>query len=250
MSLEPSVDLLLFMGAVFLLAGLVKGVLGIGMPLVAVPLLATVIGPITAMALLVVPSFAVNIWQTAQSGYMGGALRRFWPAYPLLVVGISIGVSFLTRLDANALMIVVGLVVIVIAVIQLLKLAFVIPERSERWSTPVVGFASGLLGGMTSFFGPLMIMYLVALRVDKDQFVGTIAQFYLIGSVPFFGGLALSGHLGWRELAASCGAAVMIWFGVLIGQMLRARASGDLFRNLVLGLLIVIGANMIRKGLM
>ncbi|MEM7400056.1 MAG: sulfite exporter TauE/SafE family protein [Pseudomonadota bacterium] len=250
MSLEPSVDLLLFMGAVFLLAGLVKGVLGIGLPLVSLPLLMTVIEPITAMTLLVVPTFAVNLWQTAQSGYMGGALRRFWPAYPLLVAGMAVGVSFLTRLNTHALMILVGIVVIVIAVIQLLKLAFAIPERSERWCTPVVGLASGLLGGVTSFLGPLMIMYLVALRVDKDQFVGTIAQFYLIGAVPFFGGLALSGHLGWRELVASCGAAVMIWFGVLIGQVLRERASGDLFRNLVLGLLIVIGANMIRKGLM
>jgi uncharacterized membrane protein YfcA len=251
MSFEPTAGNLIYIAAVFLLAGVVKGVLGIGMPLVSVPLLATILGPITAMTLLAVPTFAINFAQTVQSGYMKGAFRRFWTAYPLLIIGVIVSVSlFLTRMDRGLLMAIVGVVVILIAISQFLPFAITIPERSERWCTPLVGAVSGLVGGVTSFLGPLMVMYLVALRVDKDQFVGAIALFYMIASVPFYVGLGVSGYLGWPEFWASCGAAVMIWLGVMVGQKLRARASGDLFRRLVLGMLILIGANMIRKGLM
>jgi hypothetical protein len=156
----------------------------------------------------------------------------------------------LTRMDRGALMIVVGVVVILIAISQLMPFAAAIPQRAERWCTPLVGIVSGLIGGITSFLGPLMVMYLVALRVEKDQFIGAIALFYVIAAIPFYVGLGIHGYFGWPVFFASCGAALMIWFGVLIGQKLRARASGDLFRRLVLGMLIVIGANMIRKGLM
>jgi uncharacterized protein len=251
MSFEPTVGNLAYIAAVFLLAGVVKGVLGIGMPLVSVPLLATMLGPITAMTLLAVPTFAINLVQAAQSGYMRSALRRFWPAFALAVVGVVIAVSLLlTRMDRNVLLVVVGAVVILIAISQLMPFAIVISARAERWWTPLVGIFSGLIGGVTSFLGPPMVMYLVALRVDKDQFVGTIAFFYMVAAVPFFVGLGVNGYLGWREFWASCGATLMIWLGVLIGQKLRARASGDVFRKLVLGMLIVIGGNMIRKGLM
>lgn len=251
MAFEPSAENLVYIAAVFLLAGVVKGVLGIGLPLIAIPMLATTIGPITAMALLAVPTFAINLVQAVQSGYMAGAFRRFWTAYPLVIVGVIISVSLLlTKLDRGALMTLVGVVVMLIAVSQLMSFTVNIPRRAERWCTPLIGIVSGLVGGVTSFLGPLMVMYLVALRVEKDQFVGAIALFYMIAGTPFYIGLGINGYFGWMEFWASCGATIMIWLGVLVGQRLRARASSDLFRKLVLGLLIVIGANMIRKGMM
>lgn len=249
-SFEPTFAILLYIALVYVLSGVVKGVLGIGLPLVSIPLLAGTVGPITAMSLLAVPTVVINLWQTAQSGYMGGALKRFWAAYPLLIGGVIVGVAFLTSLDGKAVFVLVGAVVILIALAQLLPFNLTIPHRSERWATPAIGIVSGLLGGISSFLGPLMAMYLMALRVTKDQFVGAIALFYLIASIPFFLGLAANGLFGWTELWASCGATVMIWLGVLLGQRLRALASGELFRRLVLGLLVVVGANMVRKGLM
>lgn len=251
MPFELSLENVLYIAAVYLLAGLVKGVLGIGLPLITIPMLATTVGPITAMALLAVPTFAVNLVQAAQSGYMAGAFRRFWTAFPLVIIGVTISVSLLlTKLDRGPLMILVGVVVVLIALSQLVSFTVSIPQRAERWYTPLVGIVSGLLGGATSFLGPLMVMYLIALRVEKDQFIGAIALFYMIAGIPFYIGLGLNGYFGWAEFWASCGAAVMIWLGVLVGQRLRARASSELFRKLILGLLVIIGVNMIRKGMM
>ncbi len=246
---EPTVGILVYVAAVFLATGVVKGVLGIGMPLIAIPLLAGTVGPIGAMALMAVPTVAINLWQTAQSGYMLGALKRFRAAYPLLVGGVVLGLFFLTRLDRGALFVLIGSLVVLIALSQLLPFNLAVPKHWERWCTPLVGIVSGLLGGVSSFLGPLMAMYLIALRVTKDEFVGAIALFYLIAAIPFYFGLGVGGHFGWTEFLASTAAAFLIWLGVLVGQVLRARAPAELFRRLVLILLMIIGANMVRKGL-
>lgn len=250
MSFEPTLETLLYVAFVYVLTGAVKGVLGIGLPLVSLPLLAGTLGPVTAMAFMVVPTFAVNLWQAIQSGYLVAAFKRFWTAYPLAMLGAAIGVSFLTRMDAGTLTAVVGVLVIFVSVSQLFPLRLSVPHGFEPWLTPVVGLSSGILGGLSSFLGPFMVIYLVALRVTKDQFVGAIALFYLIAGIPFFGGLAVSGNLGVEELIGSTAASVMILIGVVGGQWVRKKVSPELFRKAVLIMLILIGANMIRKGLM
>lgn len=243
-------EMLLFAVFVFLLAGAVKGIIGIGLPLICVPLLSGLVGPITAMALMAVPITGVNIWQMVQSGRFRWALRRFWSALPALIVGTIIGLIFLTNMEIKTLTLVVGVIVILMSLIQLFPVKFTIAERQERWMTPGIGLASGVMGGVSSFLGPLMTVYLVALRIDKDQFIGTIAMIYFISALPFFGGLALTGHLGWNELLGSTAGTAVILVGVVAGQALRKMIPPERFRRAVLAMMILIGANMIRKGLM
>lgn len=243
-------EMLVFAVLVFLLAGVVKGVIGIGLPLICVPLLSGLIGPITAMALMAVPIIGVNVWQMAQSGRFRWAVRRFWPAIPALTGGTVIGLMFLTNMKIETLTLVVGVIVIAMSIIQLFPLNITIAGHQERWMTPGIGLASGIMGGVSSFLGPLMAVYLVALRIDKDQFIGTIAMIYFISALPFFGGLALTGHLGWNELFASAAGTAIIFVGVVAGQILREMIPPERFRRAVLAMMILIGANMIRKGLM
>ena len=249
MPFDLSTEALLFAAVVCVLAGVVKGVIGIGLPLIVVPMMSGTLGPIRAMTLMAVSVIGVNIWQTVQSGYAGGAFRRFWIAFPIMIAGILIGVYFLTRMPTDRLTILVGVLVVLISVSQLFPVNFTISERNESWLTPVIGGASGLLGGLTSFMGPVMATYLVALQLTKDQFVGAIALFYLVASVPFFVALAAQGQLGVEELVASCFATAMILVGVVIGQRFRRRAPPELFRRAVLIMIAVIGLNMVRKGL-
>lgn len=249
MPFDLAPETLAYAALVFILAGMVKGVIGIGLPLVCVPLLSETVGPVTAMALMAVPIVGVNAWQMVQSGYLGWAVRRFWTALPAMIVGVLLGVVSLTRLASEALTVLVGCLVILVSVSQLFPMNIDVPERRERWMTPGIGFASGIVGGLSSFLGPLMAIYLVALRLSKDQFVGTIAMFYFIAAAPFFGGLAVSGHLGGDELLGSAAGTALILVGVVAGQAIRKRASQEAFRRAVLIMLILIGANMIRKGL-
>src|SRR3546814_911168 len=128
-------------------------------------------------------------------------------------------------------------------------LSLTISPRAESWATPLMGMVAGLLGGISSFSGPPFVMYLVALRLLKDQFIGAIAVFYLWASIPLYVGLAYYGVLGWGELLFSAGAAMPVLSGILIGQWLRARVPQAAFRKVILAALLVIGLNLIRQAL-
>jgi uncharacterized membrane protein YfcA len=71
----------------FLLAGFVKGVIGLGLPTVSIGLLGLLMTPAQAAAILVVPSLVTNVWQAAVGGGLGALVRRLWP----LLVGICVG---------------------------------------------------------------------------------------------------------------------------------------------------------------
>jgi hypothetical protein len=66
-------------GTAFLLAGTVKGVIGLGLPTVSLGLLTVALDLPTAMALLVVPSFVTNLWQATSGGNGAVILLRIWP---------------------------------------------------------------------------------------------------------------------------------------------------------------------------
>jgi uncharacterized membrane protein YfcA len=81
----PSVETLPIVVATlaFLLAGFVKGVIGLGLPTVSMGLLTLVMAPAKAASLLIVPSFVTNVWQwrPAQvSGAWRGGCGQCWPA--------------------------------------------------------------------------------------------------------------------------------------------------------------------------
>ncbi|MDP6391233.1 MAG: sulfite exporter TauE/SafE family protein [Alphaproteobacteria bacterium] len=234
----------------FIAGGTVKGVLGIGIPLVAVPLLVEIMPPATTISLLVIPILAANAWQgLIEGGHLREATRRFWPAMVTLVVGSTVGAHFLATADPATALLVLGLIVVVFAASQLLKLDFPEPGRAERVLTPLVGLVAGVLGGIATFFGPPIILYLVTLRLPKDEFVGTIALLYLIGTIPLFLVLAVRDVLGWSEIATSAVGTVVVFIGIVFGRWLRDRVSQDAFRTGLLLFLVVMGINLIRRGL-
>ena len=247
---EPTAAHVLLVVAAFVAAGLCKGVLGFGIPLVSVPILTGVMHPATTISVLAVPIVVANVWQSIEGGYTKGVLRRFWPAAVAIVVGSIIGAQFLTEVDPAATQFLIGVVVIVFSASQFKTIIIPHPEDGEAWLTPVVGFASGVLGGITTFFGPLMILYLVALRLTKNEFVATMALLYLIGVLPLFAVLAWKGVLGAGELATSAAGTVIVLSAMAVGRWLRDRVSQELFRKALLLVLIVMGLNMIRRALM
>ena len=83
-----SKPLLTFIAAVFLLAGFVKGVIGLGLPTVSMGLLAVAMPPAHALAIVIVPAILTNIWQTFVGPYLRDIVRRLWP----LMLGTAVGI--------------------------------------------------------------------------------------------------------------------------------------------------------------
>lgn len=232
----------------FLAAGTVKGTLGIGLPLVAVPLLATVLDLPTAVALMVVPVLASNIVQALQGKQKIATFRRFFPLLLTLIPGTIIAAQFLSSVNLRTGSLVLGVIVVLFSLSQLVRFDFEINKTQERYLNPIVGLVAGFLGGLSNLFGPPLIMYLVTLKLEKDDFVTTIGLLFVIAATTFYATLATVGILSVENAAGSLVAAIPVMAGVFIGSRLRDRIHQKTFERVLMVVLIVVGLNLIRRG--
>src|SRR5258708_29315279 len=119
--------------AVFLLAGFIKGVLGLGLPTVAMGLLAVTMQPSRALAIVIVPAIITNIWQTFGGPYFRDIVRRLWPLMAGTVVGIWCGAGLMTGPYARYGSIILGLLLVVYAITGLSKISFRVARSNEKW---------------------------------------------------------------------------------------------------------------------
>ena len=246
---ELGAGVLLWCVFALVMAGTVKGVLGIGIPMVSISMLALVVPVPMAVALLPVPIVLANLYQSLFGGQLRNTFRRFGLLILAVVAGTFLGASLLVQIDQGFLLGVVGAVVLVFAASAYLPSRVRLGARAERWLGPPVGLLGGVLGGMTTFFGPPIIMYLFALNLEKDEFVGTVSTIYLCAGVPLAVGLGLYGMMGPREYLWSFAAAAPIFLGIAIGQWLRTRISHTAFRNALLLMLVVVGVRLVYRAL-
>ncbi len=234
--------------AVLLAAGLVKGLIGIGLPLITVPALSLFVSVPQAIAIMSLPILVTNGYQALGSGELPAVGRRFWPLLAALLIGVALGANLLVRLDARALYTVLGAAVIVFGAVNLANPRFTLGRAQERWVSPPVGFGAGLLGGLSNFFGPPIILYFVALRLPRETFVAAVGLAFFLGALPLYGLLIGFGVYGRAEALASAAALLPVLAGMRLGERLRRRVPQEAFRRLVIALLIVIGLNLLRRA--
>src|SRR6266852_2343700 len=127
--MEAPALILGFTGSTFLLAGLVKGVIGIGLPTIAMGLLAVVMAPAQAASLVVVPSFVTNVWQLALGPRIGPLLRRLWPMLLGICLGAWAGAGLLSGGARASLAL--GAALALCAVLGLTSVKFSVSARAE-----------------------------------------------------------------------------------------------------------------------
>lgn len=198
----PDLPWLLFAVAL-LTGGLVKGALGVGLPLVAVPLLSLGMPPHLAIALLVVPVLASNFWQAVEGGRLVPSLQRFGGLIAAQFLATVLTVRMTLALSASQLSAMLAGAVLLAVALMAWKPTLQISASRERAVGVGVGLLSGLLGGVSSLTGPVIITYLMALRLRRDEFVGSISIIYLSAALPLYGAMLLFGRLGPTELTGS-----------------------------------------------
>ncbi|MGZ8228912.1 MAG: sulfite exporter TauE/SafE family protein [Burkholderiales bacterium] len=229
--------------------GTVKGVVGIGLPLVSLPVMATFIPVPKAMALLLLSSFATSVWQTFQGGLFTQSLKRFWPLFAGMAIGTPISVRMLATFDVTVLYLILGTIVSIFAALLHRSLVLPVPARAERWAAPVVGAASGFVGGLSMLFGPIYAMYLAGLKLDKERFVAVIALSNVWATLVLGASMARFDLFGGTDFVASLFALIPSFAGLAIGVSLRGYINEDLFRRTLAAVLFLIGLNLIRKAL-
>lgn len=247
---ELSAGVIVWCALVLVLAGAVKGILGIGLPIISIPLLALVMPVPQAVALMPLPILFSNIWQSFHGGYFLKTLRRFWTLLLALIIGTFIGTKVLSAVHPQMLYVLVGVVVVIFSLTSYFQPQLRVAPRQERWLAPAVGLIGGVLGGLSTIFGPPLIIFLVALHLQKDEFVGTISTFYLIGVLPLILALGAFHMMGQKELIASSLATVPLLTGLALGQVLRARVAQESFRRVLLAMLTLLGCSLVVRALL
>lgn len=228
---------------VFLIAGLVKGVAGFGLPTVSIALLALVRPLPEAMALMLVPSLATNVWQALA----GGTLRQVAPRIGLFLL-CAAGATFLAagqlaRADVVLLSGALGVILVASSTFALAAPRLPAPSpAAERWLGPPMGLVSGAIAGLTGSFLVPAAPWLQAIRLPREQFV----QGFGLGVVLVNGALAAAlagGGLLPAELGlASLAGLLPAFAGMEAGRRLRLRLDEATFRKLVQVALGLLGA--------
>ncbi|KSV64890.1 hypothetical protein N185_34450 [Sinorhizobium sp. GW3] len=232
-----------------LLGGIFKGVSGMGLPLIALPVMAIAIPVPTAVSILSVPVLLSNVVQVREGSGFRRAVKRFWPLLLGLCAGIIVGAPILVLLSQSITEIILGVVLLAFLCSEMLTFAPAVPARYERVLGAGVGFFGGLVGGLTTLFGPPLIVFLSSLRLSKDDFIPALGLCYLTGCSALYLILIGNSVLGSREAAMSLAAVLPVIIGMRIGRWLRDRLNQRIFMIVVRLSLTFIGASLVLKNL-
>ena len=231
---------------VFVLAGGVKGITGMGLPTVAVSLLGLWMAPAQAAALLVLPSLATNVSQ-CRGPHTRRLLARLWPAW-LALAAVTVWSPGMGAspwpVDARVLL---GAVLVAYGLWGLCRPALADLSASPTWLGALAGALTGFVTAATAVFVMPLVPYLQSLRLDKEAMVQALGLSFTVATLAlairlrtFAEGMLLS----WPS-ALALGAALA---GLRLGARVRERISGPAFQRALFTVIIGLGLANLLKG--
>ncbi len=239
---ESAIDDLLAVTLVFLAAGAVKGVLGMGLPTLAMGLLGLLMPVAAAASLLTVPSLVTNLLQALAGRALRELARRLWPMQLGVVAGVALAPWLLPgdpELLGRRLL---GGCLLAYGAVGLLGWRPRPPSAAaEPWLGPVVGVATGVVTGLTGVFVIPAVPYLQSLGLRKEVLTQALGISFTTSTLALAALLALQGHLGSQASGASVLMVVPAVAGMLLGQRLRDAMSETAFRRCFFAGLLALG---------
>lgn len=232
----------------FLVAGMVKGTVGLGMPTTAIGLMTLALAPRTAIALVLIPMLVTNAWQVWRSGEILRALSTYRVFALALIVGVLVTFQFTKAAPDRVLLALLGAAVLVFVAVNAFSFAPALPDRLDRVGQGVAGTAAGVMGGLTAVWAPPLAIYLAARRADKTEFVRASGLLIFLGSIPLAASYVSAGIADARLLFFSACLLLPSLVGFSIGEALRGHLSEANFRKLLLFVFFLLGANLIRRA--
>ena len=223
--------------------GLVKGVTGMGLPPIAIPIIAIFVGVEEAVVIMAIPGVVSNAWLVVEHRASMASVRNL----PMLVaagtVGVVIGTFLLVELDERPLQLAVAAMIGTYLVVNILRPQLMLSERLARLLAAPVGFSTGILQGSIGISSPVLASYLHALRLPQSQFVMTISLVWIIFAVLQTAAVASFGLLTGDRVLAGLLALVPITIMLQVGIRVGRHLSTVTFHRLVA---VIMGVTALR----
>lgn len=232
-----------------ILTGISKSGLGGGLGQFSVPLMAMIISPVAAVAIML-PILCLidlfNVWEYRRDWHRGNVAILV----PGAIVGIGVGALTYRHVDENTVRLLVGGLTLVFAMSYFIQR---LPLAEGGAGGRLLGLACGALSGFTSFVahagGAPMKFYLLPQRLSKRLFVGThVMFFFFVNQLKIWPYLWL-GQFTADNLSTSLVLAPAVPIGVWLGWRLNRILPLETFYRVCYGLLFVAGVKLIWDGL-
>ncbi|OJY33433.1 MAG: hypothetical protein BGP11_21335 [Rhodobacterales bacterium 65-51] len=237
---------------VTLFAGFVKGAIGFAMPMIMISAFSSFLPPELALAGLILPTVVANLGQAFRQGWQAAleSCRAYWRMITATVVFIVISAQFVRVIPQDLFLFCLGLPITLFALVQLAgrSLALNLHHRNRaEWAFGMVG---GLYGGISGVWGPPVLVFLLSVGADKREMVRVQGVIFLIGAVVLTTAHLQSGVLNARTLPFSMALILPSVLGMVAGQWVQDRLDQQRFRWWTLVLLVLTGANLMRRAIM
>jgi len=230
--------------------GFCKGVIGVALPLVGISIMAMLLDPKLAVAMIVIPIFLTNFLMALRSGFdeLWEALQRFWPLIATCFTTLFAVALFATQLSSSVIVIGLGLALLIFVSANVSPWKPTVPARLEKPAGAAVGFVSGVLGGTTSVYGPPITMFLLASGVPKNKWSASVGVTFAVGSIPLLAGYILNGTITSTVAVVSSLACLPAFVGMWLGFKLQDAMAPETFRKVLMAGLFIMALNLLRKG--
>jgi uncharacterized membrane protein YfcA len=215
----------------FVVAGLAKGAIGMGMPPIAIGLMSFAVPLESAIAIMVVPTMVTNIWQAVYGGGFGPLMRRFGTMAVTAMIGILAVGLLLSELGSPRAAGWVGVLLVLYSIIALTPWRPHVPRRAELWANPLIGLASGAVAGSTGVAAVPFLPYMQSLEMNRHELVQALGIMFVFITGMLAVSLALHGAYHLANSLAGVAAVAPTMAGVWLGQQARRRLSAETFRR-------------------
>ena len=228
-----------------LLAGVVKGTTGIGYATCALPFLTFMFGLKPAMALVLLPTFTTNLSLSFAAKNLLPIARKFSPLYLAMAPGVGAGVYLLATLDPKTAVLVLGTLMIAYATIALANPSIKLSAAIESRLKIPVGFAGGILTGLTGSQVLPLVPYMMAVEMESDDAIQAINLGVLVLTILLGVGLLTNRVVNPELMGWSAMAVAPALLGTYVGTHIRGLLPALYVRSLVLIVVGVAGVKML-----
>jgi uncharacterized protein len=239
-----------FIAVVFVIGGLIKGVVGLGLPAFAMGILVIAMPPAEAASILIVPSLVTNVWQLLAGPSVTGIIQRLWPMMAGVVAGTLCGTGWLAGGHAKVTTALLGAALAVYSLTALVSVRLHVRPDQERWAGPLVGVLTGLMTAATGVFAIPAVAYLQAIGLEKEDLVQALGLSFTVATLALAVNLAEASVLTVSDGPVAILALGSACAGLAIGQAVRSRLEPALFRMVFLSGLLLLGGYLIARALL
>jgi uncharacterized membrane protein YfcA len=240
---------LIYIVAVFALAGAIKGIIGLGLPTISMGLLAVVVPPVEAAAILILPSLITNVWQMLAGPRLFDVCARLWPMMVAVCLGTWAGLGLMSGAAAPFGTACLGAALAVYAVSGLASIKFSAPRHLEWILGPLVGVVTGLATAATGVFVIPAVPYLQAIGLEKEELVQALGLSFTVSTVALAVNVVAEGGIRVSMAGTTAAALMVACAGMWVGQAIRMRTPTAMFRRWFFVGLLVLGLYLIARSL-